>query len=470
MDGGRLAPERVTPLLNPADPLLRQTALWVIAHHADWGPSMLPLFREWLARQHTAAEQRDAVREQLLAFAGDAAVREMMATSLGEPRTPVETRLLLLEVMSQAAVRPVPQGWAMALNRSLADPDERIVRQAVATLRAWPLEAADKDNKNADDDEADDQQQSGRVAGMLDRSLEHVALATERPDDVRVQAAAAVTGRLDAPPPELFEFLLACLAADRPPLVRLDAAEALGKSRLNDMRLRALCEAVAVADVLAVPRLLRAFEQSQNAEVGEKLVAALGRSPGFGSLKRNALTTALASYPEEVRQQASPLFERLNQNAQKQRARLAELDGVLSGGEVQRGRELFFGNKKAICATCHAVQGQGGTIGPDLSRISAIRAPRDLLEAIVLPSASFARGYEPFTAVTTGGRVHTGVITRETSDAIYLFSTDRVESRLPRDDVETLVQSSVSIMPEGMDAQLSRQELADLLAFLQSLR
>ncbi len=71
------------------------------------------------------------------------------------------------------------------------------MRQAVATLRAWPLEAADKDNKNADDDEADDQQQSGRVAGMLDRSLEHVALATERPDDVRVQAAAAVTGALD---------------------------------------------------------------------------------------------------------------------------------------------------------------------------------------------------------------------------------------------------------------------------------
>ncbi len=88
----------------------------------------------------------------------------------------------------------------------------------------------------------------------------------------------------------------------------------------------------------------------------------------------------------------------------------------------------------------------------------------------MLPSVSFARGYEPFTAVTADGRVHTGVITRETSDAIYLYSTDRVETRLPRADIETLVQSSVSIMPEGMDAQLSHQELADLLAFLQSLR
>jgi putative heme-binding domain-containing protein len=116
------------------------------------------------------------------------------------------------------------------------------------------------------------------------------------------------------------------------------------------------------------------------------------------------------------------------------------------------------------------VQGQGGRIGPDLSKIGAIRTPRDLLEAIVLPSVSFARGYEAFTAVTAGGQVHTGVITRETPEAIYLFSTDRVETRVPRTEIESLAQSTVSIMPEGMEAQLSRQELADLIAFLQSLK
>jgi putative heme-binding domain-containing protein len=88
----------------------------------------------------------------------------------------------------------------------------------------------------------------------------------------------------------------------------------------------------------------------------------------------------------------------------------------------------------------------------------------------VLPSVSFARGYEAFTAVTASGQVHTGVITRETPEAIYLFSTDRVETRVPRAEVETLAQSTVSIMPEGMEAQLNRQELADLIAFLQSLK
>ncbi len=143
---------------------------------------------------------------------------------------------------------------------------------------------------------------------------------------------------------------------------------------------------------------------------------------------------------------------------------------MLADGDIQRGRELFFGNKKAICATCHAVQGQGGQIGPDLTRIGAIRAPRDLLEAIVLPSVSFARGYEPFNLVTDDGQVLSGIIARETADAIHLVNTSRVETRVARKSIESLQQSNVSIMPEGMDNQLSHQELADLIAFLHSLR
>jgi putative heme-binding domain-containing protein len=92
------------------------------------------------------------------------------------------------------------------------------------------------------------------------------------------------------------------------------------------------------------------------------------------------------------------------------------------------------------------------------------------LEAIVFPSASFARGYEPITLVTDNGQVLSGIIGRESSDAIYLFNNARVEIRVPRSAIESLEQGSVSIMPEGMDAQLSRQELADLIAFLQSLK
>ena len=90
-----------------------------------------------------------------------------------------------------------------------------------------------------------------------------VQIATDsgRPIDIRAQAAAAVTGRLENVEPALFGFLLAGLDAANPPLVRLDAADALGKSQLDDSQLQALCRAVAAAGVLEVPKLLPAFEQ-----------------------------------------------------------------------------------------------------------------------------------------------------------------------------------------------------------------
>jgi putative heme-binding domain-containing protein len=87
-----------------------------------------------------------------------------------------------------------------------------------------------------------------------------------------------------------------------------------------------------------------------------------------------------------------------------------------------------------------------------------------------LPSASFARGYEPFNVVTTDGQVIAGIIGRETADAIHVVGTNRVELRVPRAAIDTIAQSTTSIMPEGMENQLSRQDLADLIAFLGSLR
>jgi putative heme-binding domain-containing protein len=297
-----------------------------------------------------------------------------------------------------------------------------------------------------------------------------VASDPSRPIEVRVQAAATLAARVSALEPSLFGLLTMSLQDEYSPLVRLQAAEALGKSRLDDTQLKALTESLARCGVLEVPKLLPAFERSTDGTVGAALVAALERSSGLGGVSSGALQAALQSYPEAVRRQAEPLVRQLTVDVAKQQSRLAELSDVASGGDIQRGRDLFFGNKKAICATCHAVQGQGGKFGPDLTKIGAIRTPRDLVEAIVFPSASFARGYEPFTIVTDSGQALSGIISRETADAVYLVNNARVETRIARSAIEALHQSTVSIMPEGMDAQLSRQELGDLIAFLQSLR
>jgi len=109
-------------------------------------------------------------------------------------------------------------------------------------------------------------------------------------------------------------------------------------------------------------------------------------------------------------------------------------------------------------------------VGPDLSKIASIRTGRDLLEAVVFPSASFARGYEPFLLRTKDGSILDGLIARETADAIYLFTADRTEKRVSRSAIDVLQMGKTSIMPQGLDAALGRDELRDLMAFLTSLK
>ena len=114
------------------------------------------------------------------------------------------------------------------------------------------------------------------------------------------------------------------------------------------------------------------------------------------------------------------------------------------------GRDVFFG-ARAACSACHTVNGEGGRIGPDLSKIGAIRTGRDLLEAIVFPSASFVRGYEPYLVADRDGRQYTGTLARETVEAIFLHTTEGAEVRIPRASLEELQQGRVSIMPQGLD-------------------
>ncbi|MDP7204881.1 MAG: c-type cytochrome, partial [Pirellulaceae bacterium] len=110
----------------------------------------------------------------------------------------------------------------------------------------------------------------------------------------------------------------------------------------------------------------------------------------------------------------------------------------------------------------------GGRIGPDLSRIGQIRSERDLLESILFPSASFVRSYEPTTVVTNDGRILNGVIKDETSLHIELVLDAQKKERIPLEEIEQRRPGTLSIMPTGLDKQLTPQQLADLVKYLKS--
>jgi putative heme-binding domain-containing protein len=400
--------------------------------------------KQWIGEKSLDEERQDLLKGVLVAFSRDAAMQDLMARTLREEKASDAVRLLVLEAMARALPEKYPSTWLAEARWALEASDERIVRQAVAVLRAAG---------SADFDDA----------------IVRIARDEARSAELRVETVAAAAPRLAKMDVALFRFLLGCMDKDKAPLLRLSAAEAVGKSPLDNGQLSQLAALIASAGPLEIPRLIPVFERSKDASVGKKLLVALEKAPGFQSLTADTLRKVVKGYPDDVRAQAEQIARKLEVDTAQMKEKLDSLASVLEKGDARAGREIFLG-KKAGCTACHTVAGQGGKVGPDLSKIGSIRVGRDLLEAIVFPSATFARGFEPFLIRTKDGSIYDGLVSRETPDSIYLFTAERQEKRIARGSVDVIQQSKVSIMPQGLDNQLTRDELRDLIAFLVSLK
>ena len=152
----------------------------------------------------------------------------------------------------------------------------------------------------------------------------------------------------------------------------------------------------------------------------------------------------------------------------RQKQRLDELAKFLPSGDAQRGAKLFNNRDRSKCITCHLKGEKGVRLGPDLTWIGAIRSQRDLLEAIVFPSASIAHYHEVVNVVTKDGRVVSGLLVKETVDKMFLSSGEGVVQSVAYREIEEARYSSVSLMPEGLDRLLKPEEIADLVAYLKS--
>jgi putative membrane-bound dehydrogenase-like protein len=444
IDGDPLTADRVVPLLESPDAALQQTALDVALRHPEWAPDIAAYLKSWLTPHELSEAQQENLRNILLAFCRDAGTQTLIAQSLEDTQTPAATKAVLLESIARSPLDKLPVAWESPLTRSLENADERVTRQAIEAIRAKNL-------------------------NTVDAMLLKLADAETRPAEMRVAALSAAIARLKEISAPLFTLLLSSIDKEKPPLLRLAAADTLGRAPLDDSQLATLAMSVPNFGAMELPKILSAFERSKSAEVGHKLLAGLNATKAVNSLTPDALRSALKNFPDEIRAEAAPLLKKIDLDGEEQKAKLAQLEPLLTGGDAKHGREVFF-SKKAVCSTCHAIQNQGARVGPDLSKIGSIRASRDLLESIVFPSASFARGYEPWHIKTTEGKIVDGIIARESADALVLYGADRAEIRVPRASIRELKQSRVSIMPQGLDAALSKEELSDLIAYLLSLK
>jgi hypothetical protein len=140
------------------------------------------------------------------------------------------------------------------------------------------------------------------------------------------------------------------------------------------------------------------------------------------------------------------------------------LDSLLTvadtAGNAAHGKSLF----EKHCQKCHAHNGIGETVGPDLTGMF-VRPKRELLTNIIDPSRNVEGNFRAY-HVVANGLVYSGSIAAETRSAIEIVDSEGNRHVVQREDIDEVGASQKSIMPDGFEQQMSRAELADLLEFL----
>ena len=265
MEGGSLDPKLVAGLLASESPGLKETASWIVGRHQDWAGALAGVLGERLSLIDLLPADRAELERQLGRFAQAAPIQRLLADCLRDPFAPEATRRSSLQAMAWSNLKPgaVPSEWLDAVASVLeGDPaTPELVTPAVATLRALPL--------------------TGLEAGSLPGLLKKIAVDPANAADLRLAALAAVPGGLKNPDENLFTFLVNQLDRERTVAARTTAADVLARARLTTEELARLADKLRTAGPLEVDRLLVAFEQSTDAELGSKLIDSLTHSSAF---------------------------------------------------------------------------------------------------------------------------------------------------------------------------------------------
>ncbi len=453
MDGGNLGAEELLPSLGSPDADLRSAAIWILRRHPAWAPAAAGLVDELLSAAGPNQPITPPQLELLRILAAAPAVQNKLAERL--PSLPLADQVAVLRTFATAEAREYSPAWVKAVLQPLNQSEPGLLRAGLAAARA--IHANPK--------------RPGADSPELKARLLTLAGDGQRTTDLRLEALLAGLDKDETVDQPTFDLLLAALDAGEPAERRGQALELVRRAKLDVAELEKLTTILPRVSPLELPRLLGAFEQSTNEQVGRALLAALHNAQAAKNVPAGNLKNILAKYPASVQQELADWLPSLDGDVAKKAAHLEALLTELQGlhGEVRRGQAVF-NSPKASCLACHQVGYLGGQVGPDLTSIGQARSERDLLESVVYPSASFVRSFEPVIVATREGEEHTGVLKSDSAAEIVLATGPNALVHIPRAEVKEMRPGMVSIMPQGLDEQLTRQELADLLAFLKDTR
>ncbi|MGE0606301.1 MAG: PVC-type heme-binding CxxCH protein [Pirellulales bacterium] len=172
----------------------------------------------------------------------------------------------------------------------------------------------------------------------------------------------------------------------------------------------------------------------------------------------------LASSDAQIKERAGKLFSDV-QLGKRQDIVVAYRPALEMEGDVVRGKAAF----KKICAACHKLDGVGHEIGPNLATLQN-RGAEAILLNVLDPNREVNPQFVNYVAVTNDGRSLTGMISAETATSVTLKRAESANDTVLRIDLDTLESTRQSLMPEGVEKQLDKQGMADLIAYLLTIK
>jgi putative membrane-bound dehydrogenase-like protein len=362
----------------------------------------------------------------------------------------IGTRQQGTEIQAFLAVLPagdaVAQAGLSGLGRGL-----RLVN--ARGLRSAGIEPALAKYLNANVDAAWDVARHFDIPGLIDRA-ERDALAASSDAKKRRSAVAALRGATFARARAVIDKVL----ASNPPF-EVQAAAVLTLSSFDDPGVAS-----------AVLSQWKSYSPDARAKAVGALLAQKNRVPALlDALERetvpvNALEVSARARLLELSDPAlAARAKKILQSSTSDRAQAiaAYKDAITLSGNVAHGKQVF----ENVCAKCHMPRKQGFRVGPDLSGIN-MKSKEELLAAILDPSAAIESRFVNYMVTTRDGQMYDGVLASETPGAVTLRGGAEDEVTVLRTRIAEIRSSNISLMPEGLEKEVSKQDMADLIAFL----
>lgn len=460
LDDPALTADLVLAILRGGSPSEQELAIEILGRRPDWDATLAERLPELLAKSPggESADGWQATIERLV-------LRPGLVGAVGNiiSEGPPEARDQILRSLVSSPPTTLPLPWGDAIASRLADVDAD-----AEELSRWGKVLAAVNWKTPPSKPLIDAYAKTLSACASDSDSDRdlwLTLAAAVPPGVSWRGGVEKDGLSKS-----FLQLIESIGPDASPSRRQLAIAALGRPPLLPQEQVALAESTATLGPMELSGVLAILRPVHDESVNRGLVTAIAASEQIDSLPASLLEDHFREHPATIKGLAEPLIAQLSGDALKnRREHLQRLMEDMPEGDALRGFQVFR-SSKAACSACHAVGYFGGKIGPDLTRINRIRTEQDLIEAIVYPSASFVRSYESIQVMTDDGRAISGLIANEDAQSITLTTGIDQRVRVQRDEIEAIRPSPVSIMPAGLDQQLSSQELADLIRFLKTER